>query len=160
MAASRKDTLLAKFIDETDFQGIMNIFKDICTEIGIDPTQYTGLYPAYTSLFTHWKARPLFQLLDTRAKQAEYDGQRACAGKRVLIIGAGPVGLRAAIEAAFLGAKVDVLEKRVSFTRNNTLHLWPFVVTDLKNLGAKMFYSRFCSAGIDHICESIKSASL
>ena len=69
------------------------------------------------------------------------------------MIGAGPVGLRAAVEAAFLGAKVDVVEKRSSFTRNNSLHLWPFLITDLKNLGAKKFYGRFCSSTIDHISE-------
>lgn len=69
----------------------------------------------------------------------------------MLIIGGGPVGLRAAIEAALLGARVDVVEKRTQFSRNNCLHLWPFVVTDLRNIGAKIFYSKFATGGIDHI---------
>ena len=73
---------------------------------------------------------------------------------RVLVVGAGPVGLRAAIEAALLGAKVDLVEKRTDFSRNNSLHLWPFLINDLRALGAKKFYGKFASGNIDHICES------
>lgn len=69
------------------------------------------------------------------------------------MIGAGPCGLRTAIEAAFLGCKVVLLEKRDSFSRNNVLHLWPFLITDLKNLGAKKFFGKFCAGAIDHISE-------
>ena len=68
-----------------------------------------------------------------------------------MIIGAGPCGLRAAIEAQLLGAKVVVVEKRDRFSRNNVLHLWPFVIADLKALGAKKFYGKFCAGAIDHI---------
>lgn len=70
---------------------------------------------------------------------------------QVLIIGAGPCGLRTAIEAQLLGAKVVVVEKRDRFSRNNVLHLWPFVINDLKQLGAKKFYGKFCAGAIDHI---------
>lgn len=72
---------------------------------------------------------------------------------QVLIIGSGPCGLRSAIEAQLLGAKVVVVEKRDRFSRNNVLHLWPFVITDLKQLGAKKFYGKFCAGAIDHISE-------
>lgn len=68
-----------------------------------------------------------------------------------LIIGAGPCGLRTAIELAFLGAKVVLLEKRDAFSRNNVLHLWPFAIQDLRGLGAKKFYGKFCAGAIDHI---------
>ncbi len=68
-------------------------------------------------------------------------------------MGAGPVGLRGAIELALLGARVDLVEKRPDFQRNNSLHLWPFLITDLRNLGAKKFYGRFASGSIEHICE-------
>ena len=71
--------------------------------------------------------------------------------EQVLIIGAGPCGLRTAIECAFLGARTVVVEKRDRFSRNNVLHLWPYLITDLKNLGAKMFFGRFCVGAIDHI---------
>lgn len=70
---------------------------------------------------------------------------------QVLIIGAGPCGLRAAIEAQLLGCKVVVIEKRDRISRNNVLHLWPFVIQDLRALGAKKFFGKFCAGAIDHI---------
>lgn len=79
---------------------------------------------------------------------------------QVLIIGAGPCGLRAAIEAQLLGAKVVVLEKRDRFSRNNVLHLWPFVIHDLRNLGAKKFFGKFCAGSIDHISKCNKKEFL
>ncbi len=35
--------------------------------------------------------------------------------------------------------------------RNNVLHLWPYNIHDLKALGAKKFYGKFCAGSIDHI---------
>lgn len=61
--------------------------------------------------------------------------------------------MRTAIELAFLGAKVVLLEKRDAFSRNNVLHLWPFTIQDLRGLGAKKFYGKFCAGSIDHISE-------
>ncbi|CAG5127224.1 unnamed protein product, partial [Candidula unifasciata] len=69
----------------------------------------------------------------------------------VLIIGSGPCGLRTAIECALLGAKTVIVEKRDRFSRNNVLHLWPYLITDLRNLGAKKFFGKFCAGAIDHI---------
>ncbi|KAF8361520.1 hypothetical protein PRIPAC_88443 [Pristionchus pacificus] len=62
-----------------------------------------------------------------------------------------PCGLRAAIECALLGSRVVVLEQRDKFSRNNVLHLWEFVIADLKGLGAKFFYPKFCTGSIEHI---------
>lgn len=36
-------------------------------------------------------------------------------------------------------------------TRNNIVHLWPCVIQDLRNLGAKKFFGKFCAGSIDHI---------
>jgi hypothetical protein len=36
-------------------------------------------------------------------------------------------------------------------SRNNVLHLWPFVIQDLRSLGAKKFFGKFCAGSIDHI---------
>lgn len=70
-----------------------------------------------------------------------------------LVLGAGPCGLRTAIELSLLGAQVVVLEKRESFSRNNVLHLWPYTIYDLRALGAKKFYGKFCTGSLDHISE-------
>lgn len=69
------------------------------------------------------------------------------------MLGAGPCGLRTAIELSLLGAQVVVLEKRETFSRNNVLHLWPYTIYDLRGLGAKKFYGKFCSGSLDHISE-------
>jgi hypothetical protein len=42
------------------------------------------------------------------------------------------------------------------FSRHNVLHLWPYVITDLKNLGAKVFYGKFATGQIEHISMLIK----
>lgn len=76
---------------------------------------------------------------------------QTCLFPQCLIIGGGPCGFRAAIELALLGAKVVVIEKRDTFSRNNVLHLWPYTIHDLRNLGAKKFYGKFCAGSIDHI---------
>jgi hypothetical protein len=44
-----------------------------------------------------------------------------------------------------------VIEKRDRLSRNNVLHLWPFVIEDLRALGAKKFFGKFCAGAIDHI---------
>lgn len=67
------------------------------------------------------------------------------------IVFLGPCGLRSAIECALLGNRVVVIEQRDRFSRNNVLHLWEFVIHDLKALGAKIFYPKFCTGSIEHI---------
>ena len=154
------EQLFYEFSDAATFQGILSSFRDLCKELGLQDIHYGALYPALKEKLTAWKCQELWKLLDKRASLSEYDGQNACAHRRVCIIGAGPIGLRTAIEAALLGAKVDVLEKRTTFSRNNVLHLWPFLITDLRNLGAKRFYPKFCAGAIDHISELPNTSTL
>ena len=92
--------------------------------------------------------------LDKRANKREYLQQIAAKGVRVFIVGAGPIGLRQAIECVLLGTEVSVVEKRSSFAkRNNVLHLWPCTIEDLRQLGAKKFsdYGKFRTGVVDHI---------
>jgi len=44
-----------------------------------------------------------------------------------------------------------VVEKRDRYSRNNVLHLWPCNIHELRALGAKKFYGKFCAGAIDHI---------
>lgn len=67
---------------------------------------------------------------------------------RVVISGAGPVGLRAAVEAALMGQRVHVLEKRDIFSRVNILMLWQQTADDLVAYGARTFYSKFTNRNI------------
>ncbi|GAB9465419.1 Mical-like protein [Globisporangium polare] len=90
-----------------------------------------------------FRQKQLFKLLDAKFSGDVYN-KKPAARKRVCVIGAGPVGLRAAVEMALLGAQVVVLEKRKHFSRENILHLWPWVVQDLTSLGAKVLFPQFC----------------
>jgi len=88
-----------------------------------------------------YAARQLFSTL--AARYSEDSGEYAAAplsGTSVLVVGAGPAGLRCAIELAFLGASVTVLERRADFTRNNIVLLWSSSIADLLALGCKTFY--------------------
>ncbi|KAG6942336.1 hypothetical protein JG687_00019118 [Phytophthora cactorum] len=69
-----------------------------------------------------FRHKQLFKLLDVRFSVDMFK-RRSCVNKRMCIVGAGPVGLRAAIELALLGGKVSVLEKRIKFSRENMFHL-------------------------------------
>ncbi|GMR36813.1 hypothetical protein PMAYCL1PPCAC_07008, partial [Pristionchus mayeri] len=138
------------FSTATTFKGITSAFFQLCLTLNIDPTDHKNIYERIHQLDS-WKAQKLFKILDKRRLQSEYKGNEATSGYNVLVIGAGPCGLRAAIECALLGSKVVVIEQRDKFSRNNVLHLWEFVIADLKGLGAKFFYPKFCTGSIEHI---------
>jgi hypothetical protein len=149
--ADRKLALFHRLCDSTAFLEILSLFEELCGECGVDHRQYHGLVQELKTQLTLWKCQDIFKIYETKANHPVYKNQECCRGMRCLVIGAGPVGLRSAIEAALLGAKVEVVEKRSYFSRNNVLHLWPFLLTDLRNLGAKKFYGKFCSGDLDHI---------
>ena len=73
-------------------------------------------------------------------------------------MGGGPCGLRTSIEAQLQGATTYVCEKRTSYTRNNVLHLWPYVIEDLKLLGVKQFFPKFCTGSMNHISKTISNS--
>ncbi|XP_034484699.1 F-actin-monooxygenase Mical isoform X4 [Drosophila innubila] len=135
----------------TTMRQILALHRAMCEAVGLRPSPLNDFYPKLKVKVRSWKAQALWKKFDARAAHRVYGKGNACTGTRVLVIGAGPCGLRTAIEAQLLGAKVVVLEKRDRITRNNVLHLWPFVITDLRNLGAKKFYGKFCAGSIDHI---------
>lgn len=65
------------------------------------------------------------------------------AGRRVAVVGGGPIGLRSAVEAALLGAEVEVFELRREFSRLNIVKLWGWSAEDLLSLGAKTLLPAF-----------------
>ena len=85
-------------------------------------------------LADNWKLRPT--------------PKESAAPVRVVISGAGPVGLRAAVEAALNGFTVHVLEKRDIFSRVNILMLWQQTADDLVAYGARSFYTKFTNRNI------------
>uniref|UniRef100_A0A8C0ZBT7 F-actin monooxygenase n=1 Tax=Cyanistes caeruleus TaxID=156563 RepID=A0A8C0ZBT7_CYACU len=139
------------FVQASTCKGTIQAFNILTRQLELDPLDNRNFYTKLKSRVTTWKAKALWNKLDKRASHKEYKRGKSCMNTKCLIIGGGPCGLRTAIELAFLGAKVVVVEKRDTFSRNNVLHLWPFTIHDLRGLGAKKFYGKFCAGSIDHI---------
>ncbi|XP_062871006.1 F-actin-monooxygenase mical1 [Trichomycterus rosablanca] len=157
MAVNREPANLAhalfdRFMVAQTCKDVQQNFTDLCQHLEVDPKDYRHFYSKLKDRLNYWKAKDLWQKIDKRAVLSAYEQGKCCAKTKCLVLGAGPCGLRTAIELALLGAQVVVLEKRNSFSRNNVLHLWPFTIRDLRNLGAKKFYGRFCTGSLDHIC--------
>nr|XP_016851077.1 PREDICTED: protein-methionine sulfoxide oxidase MICAL2 isoform X6 [Anolis carolinensis] len=143
--------IFENFVQASTCKGTIQAFNILTRYLELDPLDNRNFYPKLKSKVTSWKAKALWNKLDKRASHKEYKRGKACVNTKCLIVGGGPCGLRTAIELAFLGAKVVVVEKRDTFSRNNVLHLWPFTIHDLRSLGAKKFYGKFCAGSIDHI---------
>ncbi|XP_053097801.1 protein-methionine sulfoxide oxidase mical3b isoform X5 [Pangasianodon hypophthalmus] len=145
------DALFDSFVQASTCRETLRAFQELCTELHLQPGDNLLFYKTLRSRLHYWRAKALWAKLDKRATQKEYQRGHACSNTTCLIIGAGPCGLRTAIELSFLGARVVLVEKRDTFSRNNVLHLWPFTIHDLRGLGAKKFYGKFCAGAIDHI---------
>ncbi|XP_058502560.1 F-actin-monooxygenase mical2b isoform X3 [Solea solea] len=143
--------LFENFVQASTCKGTLQAFSILCRQLELDPLDYSNFYSSLKAAVSSWKVKALWTKLDKRAQHKAYSQNKACQGTRCLIIGSGPCGLRTAIELALLGCKVVVIEKRDTFSRNNVLHLWPFTIHDLRGLGAKKFYGKFCAGSIDHI---------
>uniref|UniRef100_A0A8D2KYY5 Microtubule associated monooxygenase, calponin and LIM domain containing 3 n=1 Tax=Varanus komodoensis TaxID=61221 RepID=A0A8D2KYY5_VARKO len=143
--------LFDRFVQASTCKGTLKAFQELCDYLELKPKDYRTFYHKLKSKLNYWKAKALWAKLDKRGCHKDYKKGKVCANTKCLIIGAGPCGLRTAIDLSFLGAKVVVVEKRDAFSRNNVLHLWPFTIHDLRGLGAKKFYGKFCAGAIDHI---------
>lgn len=146
------------FIDSEDLAVVLQCFKAVVgTEdssagfcLGVGKDHIESLASRVKSRRWSWKEQSLFVKLAERASQSEYSSG-SMNSLSILISGAGPSGLRAAIEAALHGAKVTIVELRTEFSRKNCLHLWPFMVEDLRSLHIKYFYPSFCSGAVEHV---------
>ncbi|KYO22010.1 hypothetical protein Y1Q_0000643 [Alligator mississippiensis] len=143
--------IFENFVQASTCKGTIQAFNILTRQLELDPLDNRNFYIKLKSKITSWKAKALWNKLDKRASHKEYKRGKSCMNTKCLIVGGGPCGLRTAIELAFLGAKVVVVEKRDTFSRNNVLHLWPYTIHDLRGLGAKKFYGKFCAGSIDHI---------
>ncbi|TNN49551.1 Protein-methionine sulfoxide oxidase mical3a [Liparis tanakae] len=132
---NKAHVLFDKFVQGTTCKGTLKAFQELCDHLEVKPCEYRVFYHKLKSKLNYWKAKALWAKLDKRACQKEYKKGRVCANSKL----------------GFLGAKVVLLEKRDAFSRNNVLHLWPFTIQDLRGLGAKKFYGKFCAGAIDHI---------
>ena len=154
------DEIWSMFVDSDGFTDVIYTFQALLDSLSIErepvgqePLHGIAFYEVLRSKLTSWKCQSLWDLLNSRLKCTEYkhENEYVAKGLTSLVIGAGPIGLRTSIEMLMLGCRTVVVEKRKDFTRNNVLHLWPFLLTDFRQLGAKKFYGKFGAGSIDHI---------
>eukprot|EP01088_Endostelium_zonatum_P001104 TRINITY_DN11388_c0_g1_i1.p1 TRINITY_DN11388_c0_g1~~TRINITY_DN11388_c0_g1_i1.p1 ORF type:complete len:905 (-),score=244.53 TRINITY_DN11388_c0_g1_i1:70-2784(-) len=157
-------TLLAaweNFKSSSTLSSALSTFNQFLTMAKISISNYKSsiqLFKAVQGMLSSPGTNQLFKLLNQKLSQPEYTTSFSSGVPLVLIIGAGPSGLRSAIEMSCLGCKVVVIEKRNEFLRNNLVHIWQNTIRDIKNLGCKSFYGQICVGTIDHI--SIKELQL
>lgn len=98
-----------------------------------------------------FRSAQLLQLLQTRVAAHQRVAVPTDCNAHVLIVGAGPVGLRAAVEAALSGfANVTVVERRADFSRLNVIKTWKATLEDLLALGLKFFVPSQQTHGFTH----------
>ena len=128
----------------------------------------SGLVTSLSAVLPH-RSKTLLSALEARAVRPQYHAHRAldpatggsAVPLRAVVVGAGPIGLRCAIELSLLGVTVHVLEARRSFSRLQVLHLWDWVELDLIDLGIKHIdASIFAAADFKHVSTSQLQHSL
>ncbi|KAE9277493.1 hypothetical protein PR003_g28775 [Phytophthora rubi] len=150
VSATVRSTFKA-FTSAQDLGDTLTAFRDLLRDCRLNDVKMEEPWHLYYQIKAAvysklgFRKKQLFKLLDARFNVDVYK-QKPAAKKRVCIVGAGPVGLRAAVELALLGSHVSVLEKRTKFSRENMLHLWPWVVQDMASLGAKILFPKFCKS--------------
>jgi len=145
-----------KFYDAETLEEVLDTFHLVCDSAKLERGgRYKEFFPLLKAAYMNvlpYKYKEIFKILEKKAKQDLYGGNSLNSDRnRVLIVGAGPVGLRTAVETQLLGARTVVVERRPKFTRNNVLKLWKFLVQDLKSLGAKKFFGKFSIGAINHV---------
>ncbi|KAK1938964.1 [F-actin]-monooxygenase MICAL1 [Phytophthora citrophthora] len=139
------------FADAQDLYDTLTAFNTLTVDCGLEGVKLQEPWHMYyhirDAVYSKlgFRQKQLFKLLDVKFALDVYR-RRPCVTKRTCIVGAGPVGLRAAVELALLGGHVSILEKRTKFSRENMLHLWPWVVQDLAAIGAKILFKNFCKS--------------
>jgi len=146
------------FVESSNVMDILKLFSNATKHIDAQPGHINQFFPALRAAIKRdipFRYDDLLDKLEQRRSMQEYQNGTIGKGKKVLVIGGGPCGLRLAIEAQLLGAETKVIEKRSSIDRNNILKLWAFVLEDLKQMGAKKLCPSLGLSCLSHI--SIKS---
>ena len=155
-ADGKRDHEFVRFAESTDLLEVLDIFFTIKNNLGLEVHSGTfrNVFPILKAELKSkipYRYEELFTHLEKRSEAKEYKHSTVAIGKKVLIIGAGPCGLRMAMEMQFLGAETTVIEARPYIDRNNVLKLWAFVTEDLKSLGAKKLYPQIGTGSVNHI---------
>ena len=142
--------------EDGDMKEVLELFDKMKHGLEIDPsfTTFTAFFPALLEKVNGRlpdKSASLLRSLESQASKSVYEENKVGEGKVAVVLGAGPCGLRLAMELQMLGARTIVVEKREQMTRNNVLRLWPFIMEDLKRLGVRKLYPQLEHGSINHI---------
>ncbi|XP_030758798.1 exportin-6-A-like [Sitophilus oryzae] len=120
--AANANEYFEPFLNATTLKNILGYHRSMCEFLHLKPNVFTHFYPKLKANLTSWRAKALWKKFDLRASHKCYAKGKACSGTKVLVIGAGPCGLRTAIEAQLLGAKVVkyILDKYSELWFNNS----------------------------------------
>ena len=111
----KRDHQFVRFAESTDLLEVLSIFSNIKNNLGLEVHSWTfkNVFPILKdelkSKIPH-RYEELFSHLEKRSEAKEYRNNTVATGQKVLIIGAGPCGLRMAMEMQFLGAETTVIE--------------------------------------------------
>ena len=133
----------ALFLTATTASDVQGAFDTVIAGIGI--SRVTGAFNVLEWMKSLELLKPNLphrprQLLNILGdwRQSHSSSTQRGTPLQIVIMGAGPIGLRTAIELAALGADVEVFESRDGFTRLQVVHLWEMVEQDLIEMGVKM----------------------
>ncbi|VDI80368.1 protein-methionine sulfoxide oxidase MICAL [Mytilus galloprovincialis] len=124
------------FIDAETCIDTMKTFETMTVKLGVDDAPYEQVFDKLRLELPNGEDREMLNCLkkffNKNVKHKREDTQ-------VLVVGAGPCGLRIAIETAFMGFKVVLVDKCDAFTRNNVLIFHHVIADHLKSRGVEGF---------------------
>eukprot|EP00040_Diaphanoeca_grandis_P007953 m.43068 g.43068 ORF g.43068 m.43068 type:complete len:652 (+) comp19294_c0_seq1:247-2202(+) len=130
---------MADFMDAENLEQILSSFDRTCSLAGVERDtgeQFFEVFKRKVAPQVDFKRGHFLRVITKKLKTFwEVEELKACDKVNCVVVGAGPVGLRAAIEMALLRANVTILEMRTDYSRYNILHLWDWVCNDLLQLG-------------------------
>ena len=134
---------------------ILSSFDDVLEQTQVSADLEYELLPALVAALgvsLPHRTKQFFGALVERRAKPQYDCVPECRQLTAVVLGGGPIGLRAAIELALCGCSVHLIESRDKFVRLNVLHLWEWVEADLIELGIKALDpSVFAAADFKHV---------
>jgi hypothetical protein len=97
--------------------------------------------------------RKIFRLLAERRARVSHLRQED--RPPLVVAGAGPVGLRSAIEAILLGFPTTIVERRTQVSRHNIIKTWQHTVDDFVSLGAQVFFPGLRAHDVPHLATRV-----
>ena len=138
------------FMDADDALSSTEAFQALRTSAGVAEKAPLGELAARCVDALPFKFQKLFKVLKEAQERARRDVPER-KPTRIVVSGAGPCGLRAAVEARLLGHDVLVLERRTTFSRHNIIKTSKHTVADLMALGLQIFNPSFMPHGLLHV---------